>query len=69
MTHTFDIETEELEMLLEALEAQKKKCKSIAERPIQGYGTATERGKKETWASKAEEWRDLITKISNQTVS
>lgn len=69
MTHTFDLETEEIEMVLEALSAQEKKCKTQAEKPIHGYGKASELQKKENWAAKAEAWRALETKLANQTIS
>lgn len=53
----------EQELLIEALEAQQKKCKTLANAPIRGYGSATEYAKKEQWANKASSIQDLLSKI------
>lgn len=62
------IDENELEMLLTALRQYEKKCRAIADRPIQGYGRATEVEKKEQWREKAEEADELITKISYEFI-
>jgi hypothetical protein len=56
-------ETEEIDMLLEAITAQERKCAGIAKQPIKGDRVG-EREKKQEWADKAEEWRLLETKIA-----
>jgi hypothetical protein len=56
----------ELELLVEAIEKQIKFCKNIAERPIQGYGKASETIKKEKWLDKAIKLEAIQNKICEQ---
>lgn len=53
----------EQEIIHEALEAQLKKCKALANAPIKGNGNAKEFEKKEQWARKVSEIEDLQNKI------
>lgn len=56
----------ELDLLLTALRQYEKRCRGIATRPIQGYGSATESEKKRDWATKAHEISELESKIANE---
>lgn len=57
------LEDNEIEMILYAIQAQEKKCRGIANKPIQGF-RAGEKEKKQEWASKADSWLELETKIA-----
>jgi hypothetical protein len=57
----------EIDMILEAIRAQEKKCKAISKRPIQGF-RAGEREKLQEWAFKAEEWAELESKIAELSI-
>lgn len=68
MASLFNYFTEdELSLIIEALEAQERKWQAVAKRPIQGYGKATEYSKKEEAKAKAETYRELQQKISENT--
>lgn len=54
---------EEIKMILEALELQEKKWKKVSERPVQGYGSATELAKKSERKLLSERYYDLQQKI------
>jgi len=58
------IEEEELMIVLECLEREKKRAKSIQDRPTQGYGKASEQIKKDNWGDKAVELELIINKLS-----
>lgn len=62
------IDEDELTLLLDALSRYEKHCRGIAERPIQGYGCADEKMKKEQWRDKANMIREVETKISNEFI-
>lgn len=55
----------EIEKIIHALQAQETKWKSVAKKPIQGYGKATEIEKKESAKEKANEYFELVKKISD----
>lgn len=57
----------EIELILIALEAQEKKWKAVANRPVQGYGKASEYEKKKEAAKKANQFFDLQIIISENT--
>lgn len=59
---------EELGLILHALEAQEIKCKTIGSRPISGHGKSTEYEKLQSWMDKAEVYRDLQSKISQESI-
>lgn len=69
MTHTIEIETEELDMLLRAIRAQETKCKTIGNAGITGHGRSSEVEKRYKWRREAEEWAELESKIANQCIS
>lgn len=58
---------EEIGLIITALEAQQKKWKAVANKPIQGYGKATEYAKKDEARKKAEAFWQLQCKISENT--
>lgn len=58
---------EEIGMILLALEAQEKKWKAVANKPIQGYGKASELDKKDEAKRKAENFKHLQSKIAENT--
>jgi hypothetical protein len=58
----------EIELIQNALEAQSTKWKAIANRPVQGYGTANELAKKDKAQTKAKEIYDLLYKIMEYTI-
>ena len=62
------LDEEELGLVLDCMERERKRCKAIHERPIQGYGTATETEKKEQWLSRADEIDCLMTKLSEEYI-
>lgn len=68
MIYTIDIDENELEMILEAIRAQEKKCKGLGNRALLGYGRSDEEEKKREWLIKADEWQELENKIANQTI-
>ncbi len=53
----------EVDMILQALEAQEKKWKKVSERPIQGYGSAGEMNKKQERAKLSMQYAELQNKI------
>jgi hypothetical protein len=57
------LETEEIDMILEAIRAQERKCAGIAKQPIKGDRVG-EKEKKQEWAFQAEQWRSLESKIA-----
>jgi hypothetical protein len=59
-------EHEDLALVIEALEALEKKCRMYANRPLQGYGKATEQMKKDNWETKADKLNSIACKISEQ---
>jgi hypothetical protein len=58
----------EQQLLHEALEAQLKKCKSLATASIKGFGNAKEFEKKTQWARKADEIQDLLNKMVDLSI-
>jgi hypothetical protein len=63
------IENEQDEFLiLEVFEAFIKKSNSLANRPNQGFGSATEQMKKEEWRQKASAAQELLSKIMNELI-
>lgn len=62
------LDEEELGLLLEALNRFEKHCKSIADRPFQGYGSATEQLKKQAWRHKADRLKELEEKIAYEFI-
>lgn len=65
---TIELCEEDLELLFDALERYRKYCKGIANRPIQGYGSATEKENKQKWREKEEELWALQERISNEFI-
>lgn len=59
-----DINEAELEMLLNALQTQQRKWLGVSKRPVLSYGTNKEEEKKRLAAIKAEEYRELESKIA-----
>ena len=59
-----DINEAELEMLLNALQTQQRKWLGVSKRHVLGYGTKKEEEKKRMAAIKAEEYRELESKIA-----
>ena len=57
------LEEGEINMILEAIRAQEKKCRGIAKRPIQGERVG-EKEKLQGWAFKAEALAELESKIA-----
>lgn len=57
------LEEGEINMILEAIRAQEKKCRGISKRPIQGF-RAGEKEKLQEWAFEAEAWAELESKIA-----
>jgi hypothetical protein len=58
------IEEDELEIVLDCLNREAVRAKSIHNRPIQGYGGAGEETKKEAWRRKADQIKLIINKLS-----
>jgi len=50
-------------ILIKAFEGYINKCKSIANRPLQGYGKSSELEKKKQWQERAEEAQSLLDDI------
>lgn len=48
------LEEEEMTTLNEILDQEIKRCKSLGNKPIQGYGSAAEKEKKQAWLYRAE---------------
>ena len=68
MSSLFNHFTEhEIGLLLTALEAQEIKWKAVANKPLQGYGKASEYLKKEKAMEKSKEFAELQSKISENT--
>lgn len=57
----------ELDMIIQALQAQETKWNAVGNKPIQGYGKVTEAAKKEKAKWKAEQFKKLQDKISENT--
>lgn len=57
---------EEFGLVVECMEREVKRCRAIAERPVQGYGTATELEKKDQWGYRASEIHDVMSKLSEE---
>jgi len=62
------ITEDELAMLNEILDKEIKHCKTIANRPIQGYGSVTELEKKGAWRHRAEEIAAIQEKLCNASM-
>jgi len=61
------IDTEDKQaILIQAFDAYINKCNGIANRPLQGYGKASEKEKKEEWKIKAENALDLLSEICEE---
>jgi hypothetical protein len=58
----------EIELIIEAVEAQETKWRAVANRPIQGYGNAKEQTKKEARMKLADEHLELLQKITEHTI-
>ena len=58
----------EQKLLHEALEAQLKKCKSLATTSIKGFGNAKEFEKKKQWQWKADDIQDLLNKMVDLSI-
>jgi hypothetical protein len=58
------LDEDELGLVLMILEAECKRSKSIANRPMQGYGKASEESKKEVWARRANEIELISNKLA-----
>jgi len=58
------LDEEDLEIVLDCLNRERIRCKSIKDRPIQGYGKDTEQSKKEAWGQRADQIQDIINRIS-----
>ena len=68
MASLFNYFTErDIELITIALEAQEKKWMGVANKPIQGYGKATEYFKKEEAKDKALEFKNLQNKVLENT--
>jgi hypothetical protein len=67
MIHTIDLDEEDLELIFHALAAQEKKCKAIGNAGITGYGTASEKEKRQAWREKAEVYVELVNRLIDQT--
>jgi hypothetical protein len=59
---------DEITMLIEALNAQETKWKAVANRPIQGFGTANELTKKDKAHDRANAVTALLNKIVEYTI-
>jgi hypothetical protein len=57
-------EKNDLPLLLQCIEAEIKRCRTIANSPIKGYGSAAEKQRKDDWRARAEELDDLKTRIA-----
>lgn len=57
-------EKEDIPLLFDCIQKEIKRCKGIANRPLQGYGSGDEQEKKKAWLNKAEELQDLQNRIS-----
>lgn len=57
----------EIELLFDAVDKRERHWRSVASRPVQGYGRATELAKKQVRADLAEEYRDLASKMVELT--
>lgn len=55
----------DMEILLTALRQYEKRCRAIAERPLQGFRSG-EAEKKKEWGYKADAIADLETRIANE---
>ena len=58
----------EIDTILTLLRREEKRCNTIGNAPVIGYGSANELEKKESWKRKAEEIRQLETKIANSVI-
>lgn len=58
----------QIELLYIAVAAQEKKWRDVSRRPVRGYGKATEQEKKRDRQMLAEEYSDLINKITEHTI-
>ncbi len=59
---------EEIDIIIDALQKRHTFWRAVGNRPIQGYGTATEAAKKEQALEKAERISELMTKVTNITI-
>lgn len=62
------LEQPEIDLIIDALEKRQTFWRSVANRPITGYGRASELVKRERAGLKAEEIRDLLSKIVEITI-
>lgn len=56
-------EQKETELIVKLVEREERRWESIANRPLIGYGSASELDKKEKALQNAKECRDLLNKI------
>lgn len=56
----------EIELILAALLKAEKHALTIAHRPLQGFGSATEKEKKREWAERADDYSEVRSKISEE---
>lgn len=62
------ITEEDLALLNEVFDKEIKHCKSIGNRPTQGYGRATEQLKKEAWLDRANRLAAIQEAICNTAI-
>jgi hypothetical protein len=58
----------EIDMIIHALNAQEKKWQAVLDRPAQGYGSANEFENGMRQADKIQEYRNLLSKITELTI-
>jgi hypothetical protein len=60
------LDEEDFALLLDCLDRERIRSRSIENRPIQGYGGVGEQMKKDKWGKKADEIEDLQSRISEE---
>lgn len=68
MERSILISNEDLDILVEALDALEKKANANAERTKSGYGKVKSEIKRENFLSKADSIRELCTRISYEFI-
>ncbi len=58
----------QIELLYIAVSTQEKKWRDISKRPIRGYGKATDKEKKRDREMLAQEYDDLLQKLTEHTI-
>jgi endonuclease IV len=58
----------EIDTILTLLRREAKRCETIGNAPVIGYGSSNEMEKKKAWKRKAEDIRELESKIANSVI-